>query len=144
LEILFEDTSVRKRFMIVRSLQAIVGSSADHALLQPVAPYKGSKRPARAVITHVIPGVSPEALKAVPWVVHLPLAKIPAGLLSALTQHSGSKIIDRIKSTILPQTLDSQTHGQFFKHLIWIEERQLECVVFATSSITSALIVDRC
>ena len=129
--------------MIVRSLQAIVGSSADHAALQPVAPYKGSKRPVRAVITQVVPGVSPEALRAVPWVVRLPLAKIPAGLLSALSQRSVPKIIDRIKATI-PKTLDSRTHGQFFKRLIWIEERQLECVVFATSSIPYALMVDRC
>ena len=56
-EILFEDTQLGKEFVIVRPLRVIVGSRADHAALQPTAPYVPRRRTNRAPANEVVPGV---------------------------------------------------------------------------------------
>ena len=56
-EIIFEDTQLGKRFVIVRPLRAIVGSREDHATLRPSAPYVPRKRTNRAPVNEVVPGV---------------------------------------------------------------------------------------
>lgn len=56
-EILFEDTQLGKEFVIVRALRVIVGSRADHAALQPTAPYVPRRRTNRAPVNEVIPGI---------------------------------------------------------------------------------------
>jgi helicase MOV-10 len=39
LELIFEDTQLKKRFIITRALKAIVGNKAEHEALQPKVPY---------------------------------------------------------------------------------------------------------
>jgi helicase MOV-10 len=56
-EIIFEDIQLRKRFVIVRPLRAIVGSREDHAALRPVAPYIPRRRTERAPVHDAVPGV---------------------------------------------------------------------------------------
>ena len=56
-EILFEDTQLGKEFVIVRTLRVIVGSRADHAALQPIAPYVPHRRTNRVPVKEVVPGV---------------------------------------------------------------------------------------
>lgn len=57
LEIVLEDAQLRRTFIIIRQLKAIVGEREDHALLKPIAPYTPRRRSKRQVETEVIPGV---------------------------------------------------------------------------------------
>ncbi|KAI0945600.1 hypothetical protein AcW1_001785 [Taiwanofungus camphoratus] len=125
LELMFEDTSLRQRFAIVRSVEAIVGSKADHELLKPKSPYVPRKRTHRDPEVEVIPGDPPPALRAVPYVVKLPSADIPRRIASSLSRGSDSHVIAHIR-TVLPQHLDSASHGVHFKTLLWVEEHRME------------------
>jgi helicase MOV-10 len=126
LEILFEDLQLRKRFIIARILRVIVGNRSDHETLRPVAPYKPRKRTARQPETDVVEGIHPPSLKAVPYVVTLPKAPIPANLASALSTGSTKSIVDKIRSLFLPSVLHSDTYARHFKTLVWSEEFRME------------------
>ena len=144
-EILFEDTQLGKEFVIVRALRVIVGSRADHAALQPVAPYVPRRRTNRAPVTEVVPGVvslsktyqgrflpgiqAPESNAAIRWVVPLPQAGIPTHITSALKFGATKDQVENIKRSALPQILDATTYGRHFKTLLWVEEFQMECLI---------------
>ncbi|KAF7348608.1 Rna helicase [Mycena venus] len=126
LEILFEDVQLRKRFIIARVLRVIIGNRRDHEQFQPHAPYKPRKRSARQPETNVVEGVLPPSLKAVPYVVPLPMAPIPANLASTLSTGSTTSIVANVRRLYLPFMLDSNTYARHFKHLLWIEEFRME------------------
>lgn len=144
-EILFEDTQLGKEFVIVRALRVIVGSRADHAALQPIAPYVPRRRTNRAPVNEVVPGVvspsrmhqgrflpdiqAPESNAAIRWVVSLPQAAIPAHITSALKFGATKDQVENIKRSALPQTFDATTYGRHFKTLLWVEEFQMECII---------------
>jgi helicase MOV-10 len=129
-ELLFKDLQLNKHFLISRTLRAIVGNKADHQLLQPKAPYVPRERLARQPEVTVVEGVAPPSLKGVPYVFKLPKALIPKSLLSALgTTRSSSEGVKRMKDVFLPSTLNGETYARHFKHLLWIEEFQMECVL---------------
>jgi len=128
-EFLFEDLQLKKRFLISRTLRAIVGNKADHQLLRPKAPYVPRERVARQPEVTVVEGVDPPSLKVIPYVFKLPKANIPKSLLSTLSScGSFSEGIKRVKNVFLPSSLDSDTYARHFKHLLWVEEFQMECV----------------
>lgn len=143
-EILFEDTQLGKEFVIVRALRVIVGSRADHAALQPIAPYVPRRRTNRAPVNEVVPGVvspsqtyqmeflpgrqAPESNVAIRWVVPLPQAEIPAHITLALKYGSTKVQVENIERSALPRTLDATTYGRHFKALLWVEEFQMEYV----------------
>jgi len=58
LELLFEDTQLRKRFGISRTLKAIVGDKATHEALKPKSPYIPRTRSVRKEIGEVVEGVN--------------------------------------------------------------------------------------
>ncbi|KAJ7222058.1 hypothetical protein B0H12DRAFT_1241110 [Mycena haematopus] len=108
LEILFEDLQLRKRFIIARILRVVVGDRSDHESLRPIALYKPRKRTARQPETNVVEGILPPSLKAVPYVVQLPKAPIPANLASALLIGSTTNIVANIRRLFLPHFLGNQ------------------------------------
>lgn len=131
-ELLFVDTYTQLQFTIVRPLMLIIGSRRDHASLQPSTPY--APRPRRAPSSRpleldVIPGIAPPAIRAVPYVVELAYAHIPKWLREMLTLPEGGKTRDAIKKfgkEVLPVACDPQTHGEYFKALLWAEEFRSE------------------
>ncbi|KIJ63043.1 hypothetical protein HYDPIDRAFT_41313, partial [Hydnomerulius pinastri MD-312] len=127
LEIIFEDKSLDQRFVIIRSLRGIVGSSADYELLKPKAPYRPQPRTSKREETDVIPGIRAPSLNAIPYIGKLPQAKASASLVAALSEpRSVRQTIDQIRRVFLPLSLDSSTYGRFFKTLVWAEEFQSE------------------
>lgn len=126
LEILFEDTQLKKRFIIARVLYANVGNRADHELLRPIAPYVPRKRTTRQPETSIVEGVLPPALKAVPYVVPLPKAPIPNNLAGALSTGSTPNIVANVRRLYLPPILDSNSYARHFKHLLWTEEFRMD------------------
>ncbi|KNZ82274.1 Putative helicase mov-10-B.1 [Termitomyces sp. J132] len=125
-EFLFEDTQLRTQFVIVRQLEAIVGNQVDHKRLQPVAPYIPRPKTARQPELLVVEGVRPPAMKAVPYVVPLPRASIPNALATTLTTGSRDVKITRIRTVFLPKEFNTSNYDRHFKHLLWIEEHQME------------------
>lgn len=137
LELTFEDTQLRKRFVIARTLKAIVGDKAAHEMLKPSAPYKPRPRSARKRINErdVIEGVRPPALQVIPYVGRLPEAKIPEHLKLLLDSSDGvGKIIKQIKNIYIPEVVDASHYGRFFKCLLWIEESKMELVPSSRST----------
>ncbi|KAF5383148.1 hypothetical protein D9615_005012 [Tricholomella constricta] len=125
-EFLFEDAQLRTRFVIVRQLEGIVGNKEDHERLRPVAPYIPRAKTARQLELDVVEGVRPPSMKAVPYVVPLPRALIPSQLAMTLSTGSQQHKLARIRSVFLPREFDSSGYDRQFKHLLWIEEHQME------------------
>lgn len=127
LELVFQDTQLKKRFIITRTLNVIVGDKILHEQLKPKIPYKPRTRAAVKEIGQVVEGVKPNALKTIPYVAVLPQAKIPAPLQDLLRgSESVGRVTKQIKKIFLPEVLTSTTYGRFFKHLLWIEELKME------------------
>ncbi|KAG6853379.1 hypothetical protein C0991_004840 [Blastosporella zonata] len=125
-EFLLEDTQLRTRFVIVRELQGIVGNEVDHAKLRPIAPYVPRPKIARELELDVVKGVRPPSMNAVPYVLPLPRALIPGSLATTLSTGSAEAKLARIRSVFLPKEFNSLGYNRHFKHLLWIEEHQME------------------
>lgn len=127
LELLFEDTQLKKQFIISRTLKAIVGNKTDHEALKPKSPYIPRPRTTRQPEKQVVEGVAPAALDAIPYVGRLPRAEIPQPLLSILSgSETVSQQISHVRRVFIPNILNSDTYGRHFKHLLWIEEFKME------------------
>ncbi|KAL0958006.1 hypothetical protein HGRIS_000180 [Hohenbuehelia grisea] len=129
LEFLFEDQRLRKRFIISKALQAVIGNIDDHNQLQPKVPYV-QRQNLRAGIERqpeidVVPGELPASTKAVPYVVQLPQAPVPKNVLQAVSGGSFEKALQRVRQECVPSVLDTRTYGRHFKQLLWIEEVQM-------------------
>ncbi|KIL62873.1 hypothetical protein M378DRAFT_128311, partial [Amanita muscaria Koide BX008] len=141
LEMVFEDVQLAKRFLISKSLSAIVGNKADHETLKAKAPYVPQPRTSREPELEVVEGIQPPATKAVPYVDRLPHAHIPSPLLSMLSSGTTGDIVARVRRTYLPREFSSETYARFFKHLLWIEEyrsdRDLERYDIASTRLSA-------
>jgi len=126
IEFVFEDTSLKQQFAIVRTLRAIVGDSAEYERLRPTAPFKPKKRTTRQSETEIVPGDPPPALNAIPYVVTLPFNPVPDRISSALSRGSTTEIIEHFRTSLLPNHLESDTYGRHFKYLLWAEEYRSE------------------
>lgn len=127
LELLFEDTQSKKKFIITRALKAIVGDKSEHEELRAKIPYVPRSISKRSPVREVVEGIKPPAASVIPYVKKLPKADIPASLEKILSgKESVAKMIARIKDVFKPHIFNRQTYGQHFKRLLWIEERRME------------------
>ena len=126
LELIFEDAALRQRFAIVRPVRAVVGSRADYEAMKPKSPYVPRKRTQRAPETDVVPGVPPPSQKIIPYVGLLPHARIPHRISSSLEKGEGRRAVAFFRQSILPVQFTSETHGRYFKTLLWAEEFRME------------------
>jgi hypothetical protein len=63
-------------------------------------------------------------------VVELPQAGIPTNLLEGLKEEENLlEVLDIIRTSFLPVTLDSTSHCRRFRVLLWIEEYKLGWVL---------------
>ncbi|THG94463.1 hypothetical protein EW026_g7017 [Hermanssonia centrifuga] len=126
-EFIFEDTKLKKRFLIARSLKAIVGNKAEYNAMQPKAPFIPRKRTRRDPETDIIPGDPPPALGTITYVVKLPQFPVPERM-SYVLSHGGAltNIVRQFRASVLPKTLDDATYGRHFKVLLWAEEHRSE------------------
>lgn len=131
IEVQFEDSTLKKRFLITRTAQVIVGDPSMHDQLKPRMPYVPRVRAPREPETRVVEGVAPSSQSAIPYVSKLPKADIPKRLFSALTTSStpSKENIGSIQRAFLPGALDAESHGRHFKVLLWIEEHKMEYVL---------------
>jgi helicase MOV-10 len=127
LELLFEDTQLKTRFIITRALKAIVGNKSEYEKLRPKTPYVPRSASKRSPVLEVIEGIKPPATLVMPYVGRLPKAHIPPRLETILSsKDSVAKMITPIRDVFMPQVFNSKTYGQYFKTLLWIEENRME------------------
>jgi len=127
-EFIFEDTQLKK-FIIIRTLKVVVGNQAEHQALMPSAPYVPRVRITRQPMREIIEGIKPPALHAIPYIGGLPKAEIPARLVSTLSgSQATANTVAQVRNIFLPASLDTDTYGRYFKHLLWVEEYKMECV----------------
>ncbi|KAH9887301.1 P-loop containing nucleoside triphosphate hydrolase protein [Cubamyces lactineus] len=125
LEITLKDTITQRTFVILRQLRAVVGNPADHQFLRPTAPYVRRGRAPWKQGGDVVDGERPPALDAVKWVKKLPPSRIPGPLAAIIANGSMRDIITQIRAQFLPPTLHADTHGTYFRVLLWIEEARM-------------------
>ena len=126
LEIVFLDSALQTQFVITRPLIAVVGVKADLELVKPSAPYNPRKRNEQEPEKEVIPGIKPQQLANIKWVVALPEAPIPKSLEAVLRNSKGNIVSQTLGKTWLPGTLNSETYGRHFKVLLHVEEAQMK------------------
>ncbi|KAI0075956.1 P-loop containing nucleoside triphosphate hydrolase protein [Panus rudis PR-1116 ss-1] len=127
LELVFEDDTLHKRFAIVRSVRAIVGSREDHEQLKPRAPYRPRKRSARDEEREVIPGPPPAATQVIKWATKLPGADVPKSLAKILVGGEPTyEVATTLRMTVLPRYLNSHTYARHFQNLLWTEEFRMQ------------------
>ena len=127
LELLFGDKQLKNKFIITRSLRAIVGNKDEHEALQPKTPYYLRSMSKRSPILKVVEGIKPPATSNIPYVGQLPGAYIPTHLEKILSgKDSVAKLTDRVKRGFLPEIFNTKSYSQQFKYLLWIEEFRAE------------------
>ncbi|KAJ7150898.1 hypothetical protein C8R43DRAFT_887088 [Mycena crocata] len=138
LELIFLDTSTRKRFLITRKLCAVVGSEDDHTQLKPKAAYT-RRRPAPFQFNGpIIRSLRPPNWGPIKWTSRLLEYKSPDKLIqAAFGPHSGSNtkaVLQAVKG-FMPSTFTVNTYGTHFQVMLYIEDEQMR--YFAT--ITAGL-----
>ncbi|EAU82902.2 RNA helicase [Coprinopsis cinerea okayama7 len=127
LELVFEDTQLKKKFIVSRPLKIVIGSKAEHQALQPVKPYTPRPRTRREPAQNVVEGVPPPSSHSIPYIVRLPRAVIPTNLLTVLDGGEPlRKQIEHVRRIFFPREFCSATYARHFKNLIWIEEHKSE------------------
>ncbi|KAF8954804.1 P-loop containing nucleoside triphosphate hydrolase protein [Flammula alnicola] len=126
-EFLFGDSQLKKRFIISRTLKAIVGNRAEHEALMPATPYIPRLRTSRKAVVKVVEGIKPPALNAIPYIGRLPKASIPSTLQSILSSSQSTKDVSaQVRKIFMPTDFNSNTYDPHFKHLLWVEEYKME------------------
>ena len=124
LELVFDDKSLKKRFVISRGLFGAVGSKADYEAVKPTAPYVPRRRQKCAAVTSVIDGEKPSFLSDINWVGSLPHAEVPKELEGALSNGKLQDKIDVLQRVFLPRVFGPSTYGRHWKVLLHVEELQ--------------------
>jgi helicase MOV-10 len=129
LEIQFEDTTRRRRFIIVRTVTAVVvGDQADHEALAPTAPFERPARRAyrRLPFGSVVPGERSGAFIRHPYKIKLGAYPIPQELVGALESGSGDvgAILGRLPPAFRPAALNHSNYVKRIGTQLWVEEHQ--------------------
>jgi len=129
LEFFFQDTLLKERFIITRTLKAVVGDKALFHELTPKSPYIPPQQSAKKEIGEFIGGVKPTALKAIQYKIKLAEAAIPKPLHDLLSGPEPIvRITKKIKENFFPEPLANYNYGRFFQRLLWVEEMKMEYV----------------
>ena len=112
LELLFGDEQLKKKFIITRSLNAIVGNKDEHEALQPKTPYYLRSMSKRSLILKIVEGIKPPAISGIPYIGSLPFADIPTHLEKTLSsKDSEAKLTARVKSVYFSQVFNGKTYS---------------------------------
>lgn len=121
IELNFENTVSGQQWKVSRTIRVTVGVAADHALLQPVAPYVRRPRRIAPQVQDPLPGPVPPSKATIPYI--KPLPRYPLKDTYA-TRGSLEQRIATIQS-MLPTTVDGRTYKEFWSTLLFVEEHQM-------------------
>jgi helicase MOV-10 len=148
IQIVFVDTALQTQFVITRPLAAVVGNKADLDLTKPSAPYKPRTRTKQEPEKEIAHGIKPPQIAGIKWVVNLPQAFIPPRLEAVLGNQNRVVVVQDLKVTWLPETLNSETYGRHFTVLLHVEEAQMKyyfplLIYTSTSRIPNSIDIQR-
>ncbi|KAJ7199232.1 P-loop containing nucleoside triphosphate hydrolase protein [Mycena pura] len=127
LELIFLDTSRRERFLVTRTLHAVVGSKADYEQLKPKSAYTRRFRPAPFQFDGpIIRSLRPPTWGPVKWTSKLLEYKTPEKLINTVfgSDEKTRTVLQRAKQ-FLPSTFTVNTYSSHFQVLLYIEHEQL-------------------
>ncbi|KAF9566555.1 RNA helicase [Agrocybe pediades] len=130
LELVFYDIDQSRTFVIIRTVEATVGSKEDHEELKPKAPYIRRKNVVKFKFTApVVPSNRPPAWTKTVWVDRLLGYDPPARLIDVAygprSLGSGNQVLANVKR-FMPATFNEKTYGQWFQVLLHLEEQQIK------------------
>lgn len=121
LELTFLDLARGERFVITRSVLAVVGSRELHERLKPTGPYVRPKTSRHDQPKRVVEHRRPSKWSHTKWVVKLPDFAPQPDLINAAF---GPKPSAAVKPFI--PTFDLDNYAKFWQALIWIEETKMQ------------------
>lgn len=121
IELNFENTVSSQQWKVSRTIRVTVGVAADHALLQPVAPYVRRPRRIAPQVQDPLPGPVPPSKTTIPYIKSLPRYPLKD---TYATQGSLGQRIATIQS-MLPRTVDARSYKEFWSTLLFVEEHQM-------------------
>ncbi|PCH37498.1 RNA helicase [Wolfiporia cocos MD-104 SS10] len=125
LELQFHDLHRRERFVIIRSISAVVGFAADYDFLRPHAPYVKPPWKPREPEPSAIPTSRPPTWSKTKWVKKLGEYPIPPDLAEALNNPVHQA---RVKG-FMPGELSVWNYSEFWQVLLHIEEDARRCAL---------------
>jgi len=99
----------------------------------PISPYVPRVKEVARPILEVVDGERPPALNVMPYVVKLPLARIPKPLQDLLDSDEPASLrakVQDVRYRFLPTILQAGTYTNHFRNLVWTEEHQMKCAIF--------------
>lgn len=127
-EFLFEDVREHSRFMIVRSIRAVVAPPEYNDLL-PKVPYFRKQRVTDNSDATVVLGPTPFS-GGIAYTKSLPWAAIPRRILDVLRNGGPvADIVRKLHHSPLPPNFNMSTYAEYFKVLLWAEEYRCEYVL---------------
>ncbi|KAJ7636868.1 P-loop containing nucleoside triphosphate hydrolase protein [Roridomyces roridus] len=130
LELIFLETATKERFLITRTLHAVVGSPEDHEQIKPKAAYARRKQgaPQNQSTGPIIRSLRPPTWGPVKWTSRLGEFKPPPALIqAAFPQHArvNTKAILGNVRDFLPSSFTINTYGEHFQTMLYIEDEQM-------------------
>ncbi|KAG8954835.1 hypothetical protein FRC04_010317 [Tulasnella sp. 424] len=120
-ELNFENTDSGQEWKVSRTIRVTVGVLADHALLQPVAPYVRPPRRTAPRVRDALPGPLPPSKSTIPYVKLLPRYPL---VEAYATQGALGQRIATIQG-MLPTNVDGRTYKDLWSALLFVEEHQM-------------------
>lgn len=142
LEIRFARVTNSQLFSVTRTVEAVIGDTADYELLLPTAPYVPRRRSDRQEVTGgVLAGVPPPKLTAIAWRTKLGRYRIPETFRPILSlqpnrpdAEENEDIVPSEIRSLFAKALRLSNHANQFCMLLWLEEVSMEYgrAVFST------------
>ncbi|KAI0048936.1 RNA helicase [Auriscalpium vulgare] len=121
LELTFQVVSSGKKFLISRSVIAIVGDPEEVERLRPQAPYVQSRRGRNEWRGQVVEGVAPPRLMAIQWRGRLPKSLIPPAIQEVLARPAGADILSEIQTRFFAKPLSKKTYSIHFIQVFTVD-----------------------
>ncbi|PPQ70505.1 hypothetical protein CVT24_013275 [Panaeolus cyanescens] len=127
LELLFLRIEDSKRFIITRTVEAVVGDREDHEQLRPKIPYQRRKIVRHDLIELVIPSLRPPAWTQTKWTDRLFQFPLPAPLIEGVYGPSVKTAKQAISTArrFMPNVFNLETYGRWFQTLLYLEEERV-------------------
>ncbi|KDQ06474.1 hypothetical protein BOTBODRAFT_247876 [Botryobasidium botryosum FD-172 SS1] len=120
-ELHFQETASKKRFMITRELRAVIEPEANSAI---ATSYDGHLHHA-APTADVLLGEPRQPLRFAPWTEYLEAYELPQLISSALSKGSLGGKIGTIQEHFMPRSLRMESYINYWQVLLHVEEHQL-------------------
>ncbi|KDR68378.1 hypothetical protein GALMADRAFT_257029 [Galerina marginata CBS 339.88] len=126
LELAFFDLEKRISFIIIRTVEATVGSREDHEQLKAKAPYTRRKSTKFNPSGTIVRSLRPPTWTKTAWVEKLKTFDPPRALIDAAYGPGSTKRAASSVKRFMPQVFNEKTYGAWFQVLLYLEEERVK------------------